>query len=152
MSDNQDYQLWIAGSSDPRFTPKLQQQAAELGVSDRVLFLEYLTYEALSLVISQAIALVFPTFWEGFGLPVLEAMACGTPVITSNLASLPEITDNAAILIDPYNTSEITAAMESLVKEAQLRSQLSILSCQQAQKFSWSKTGDATRSVLSQFL
>lgn len=152
MSDNQDYQLWIAGSSDPRFTPKLQQQAAELGVSDRVLFLEYLTYEALSLVISQAIALVFPTFWEGFGLPVLEAMACGTPVITSNLASLPEITDNAAILIDPYNTSEITAAMESLVKEPQLRSQLSILSCQQAQKFSWSKTGDATRSILSQFL
>jgi glycosyltransferase involved in cell wall biosynthesis len=152
MSNNRDYQLWIAGSTDPRFTPRLQQQAVELGISDRVLFLDYLTYQTLPVVISGAIALVFPTFWEGFGLPVLEAMACGTPVIASRVASLPEITADAAILIDPYRTQAITAAMESLADNAQLRSSLSKLSWQQAQKFSWSKTGDATKAVLGRYL
>jgi glycosyltransferase involved in cell wall biosynthesis len=151
IPNNRDYQLWIAGSTDPRFTPQLQQQTVELGISDRVLFLDYLTYQNLPFIISGAIALVFPTFWEGFGLPVLEAMACGTPVITSKLASLPEITDDAAILIDPYNISEITAAMLSLANDSQLRSRLSDLSKQQAQKFSWEKTGNATKRVLKQY-
>jgi glycosyltransferase involved in cell wall biosynthesis len=57
-----------------------------------------------------AIALVFPSLWEGFGLPVREAMACGTPVITSNLSSLPEVAGDAAILVNPYKTGEITTA------------------------------------------
>ena len=92
---NQEYHLAIAGSMDSRFTPKLQQQARELGIAHRVEWLDYLDYQDLPLIICGAIALVFPTLWEGFGLPVLEAMACGTPVITSNLASLPEIVGDA---------------------------------------------------------
>lgn len=151
MPNNRDYQLWIAGSTDFRFTPQLQQQTVELGISDRVLFLDYLTYKNLPLIISGAIALVFPTFWEGFGLPVLEAMACGTPVITSKLASLPEITEDAAILIDPYNIPELTSAMLSLAKDSLLRSHLSDLSKQQAQKFSWEKTGNATKEALMRY-
>ena len=149
---NRDYYLAIAGSSDPRFTPQLQQQALELGVSDRLKWLDYLDYQELPVVISGAIALVFPTFWEGFGLPVLEAMACGTPVITSNLASLPEITGDAAILIDPYDEAAITSAMVDLAKDKKMRSQLSQLSIQQARKFSWTKTGIATKEVLTQYL
>ena len=149
---NRNYHLAIAGSFDPRFTPQLQQQARELGIADRVKWLDYLTYQELPIVISGAIALVFPTFWEGFGLPVLEAMACGTPVITSNLASLPEITGDAAILIDPYNTKAITSAMSDLATDLQMRSQLSKLGIQQAQKFSWTKTGTATKEVLEQYL
>ena len=152
MSNNRDYQLWLAGSTDVRFTPKLQQQARELGVSERVKFLNYLDYHELPVVISNAIALVFPTFWEGFGLPVLEAMACGTPVITSNLASLPEITGEAAILIDPNQTAEITTAMQSLTEDSNLRSHLSNLSLQQAKKFSWAKTGRATKLRLETYL
>jgi glycosyltransferase involved in cell wall biosynthesis len=149
---NQDYHLAIAGATDSRFTPQLQLQAQELGIADRVQWLDYLDYQELPLVISNAVALVFPTFWEGFGLPVLEAMACGTPVITSNLASLPEITGDAAILINPYNTAEITSAMTSLIEDPKMRSQLSELSLQQGQKFSWKKTGAETKAVLQQFL
>ena len=149
---NNNYCLAIAGSKDPRFTPKLQQQIKELNLEERVVFLDYLDYRELPKIISNAIALVFPTFWEGFGLPVLEAMACGTPVITSNLASLPEITGDAAILIDPYNTAAIASAMIDLAENEQLRSQLSKLGLQQAQKFSWTKTSEKTREVLQKYL
>jgi glycosyltransferase involved in cell wall biosynthesis len=145
---NQEYHLAIAGSTDPRFTPQLQQQAKELGIEQRVIWLDYLSYQELPFVISEAIALVFPTLWEGFGLPVLEAMACGIPVITSNLASLPEITGEAAILINPNDTAAITSAMIAIAEDEKMRSQLSQLSLQQAQKFSWAKTGAATREVL----
>jgi glycosyltransferase involved in cell wall biosynthesis len=147
-----DYQLWLVGSTDSRFTPKLRQQARELGIAERVRFLDYLDYHELPVVISNAIALVFPTLWEGFGLPVLEAMACGTPVITSNLASLPEITADAAILIDPERTAHITNAMQSLAQDDNLRSHLSSLSLQQAKNFSWEKTGRETKSVLEKYL
>ena len=147
-----DYHLKIVGAIDPRFTPQLQQLATELGVVDRIEWLDYLSYQELPKIISNAVALVFPTFWEGFGLPALEAMACGTPVIASNLASLPEITGNAAVLIDPYNTAAITSAMQDLASDSQMRSQLSQLSLRQAQKFSWAKTGAATKEVLEQYL
>ena len=149
---DQDYHLAIAGSTDPRFTPKLKQQAQELGVASRVQWLNYLSYQELPVVISNAVALVLPTFWEGFGLPALEAMACGTPVITSNLASLPEITGNAAILIDPYDNSAITSAIVSIAQDSEMRSQLRQLGIKQAQKFSWIKTGAETKEVLQQFL
>lgn len=149
---NNNYYLAIAGSQDPRFTPNLQQQIKELGIEERVVFLDYLSYQELPKIISNAIALVFPTFWEGFGLPVLEAMACGTPVITSNLASLPEITGDAAILIDPYNTAAITKAMVEIVKDKAMRSQLSKLGLQQAQRFSWHKTSNQTRELLQKYL
>ena len=150
--NNQDYYLAIAGSTDPRFTPQLQQQALELGIGDRVKWLDYLDYQELPVIISGAVALVFPTLWEGFGLPVLEAMACGITVITSNLASLPEITGDAAILIDPYNKAAITSAMSDLARDSEMRSQLSQLGIQQARKFSWSKTGRATKEVLKRYL
>ncbi len=145
-------QLWIAGAKDVRYTPQLERQATELGISGRLKFLDYLDYQDLPVVISGAIALVFPTFWEGFGLPVLEAMACGTPVITSNLASLPEITGDAAILIDPHDISAITVAMELMAQDPVRRSQLSRLSLQQAKLFSWAKTGTKTKQILEQFI
>lgn len=149
---NQDYHLAIAGSKDPRFTPQLEQQAAELGVTSRIQWLDYLSYQDLPNVISNALALVMPTFWEGFGLPVLEAMACGTPVITSNLASLPEITGDAAILINPGDTKAITSAMLKIAQDSVMHTQLSQLSIQRAKQFSWNKTGTLTKEVLQQFL
>jgi glycosyltransferase involved in cell wall biosynthesis len=147
-----DYELWLAGPFDWRYTPALQTSAAELNIGDRVKILDYVKYQDLPTIINQAIALVFPSLWEGFGLPVLEAMACGTPVITSNLSALPEVAKDAALLVDPYNTAEITAAMQAITTESGLRSHLAQLSLARANNFSWAKTGQATAEVLSRYL
>lgn len=148
----QDYELWITGTPDGRYTPTLEAQAAHLGISESVKFLDYVAYNQLPTLINQAIALVFPTLWEGFGIPVLEAMACGTPVITSNLSSLPEVAGDAALLVNPYNTGEITAAMQAVVTDAELRSRLRTLSLNRATQFSWAKTGQATVDVLQRYV
>lgn len=147
-----DYELWLVGPIDSRYTPTLKVQVAELGVTNQVKFLDYVPYSELPKIINQAIALVFPSLWEGFGLPVLEAMACGTPVITSNLSSLPEVAGDAAILIDPYNIGEITEAMQAIATNSELRSRLSSQGITHSQQFSWEKTGKATAEVLSRYL
>ncbi|WP_256871684.1 glycosyltransferase family 1 protein [Nostoc sp. TCL26-01] len=152
LSKSSDYELWLVGPTDGRYTPLLQTQVAELGITHRVKFLDYVPYAQLPIIINQAIALVFPSLWEGFGFPVLEAMACGTPVITSNLSSLPEVAGDAAILVNPYNTDEITQAMRMIADDVELRSHLSIQGMARANQFSWEKTGKATVDVLSRYL
>jgi glycosyltransferase involved in cell wall biosynthesis len=147
-----DYELWLVGPSDTRYTPTLIAQAEELGMANEVKFLDYVPYGELPKIINGAIALVFPSLWEGFGLPVLEAMACGTPVITSNISSLPEVAGDAAILVNPYNTGEITEAMQTLASDSELRSHFSTQGMMRANQFSWEKTGQATAEVLSRFL
>lgn len=147
-----DCYLYIAGSTDPRFTPALKQQVSELNLTERVKFLDYISDRELPILLSNAMALVLPTLWEGFGLPVLEAMACGTPVITSNLASLPEVTGDAAILVNPYRIAEITAAMTEIARDEVLRSLLSELGLARAKLFSWKKTGKHTEAVLQKFV
>ena len=146
------YQLWIAGASDARYTPVLQALIGKLELTNYVKFLDYVAYSQLPIIINSAIALLFPSLWEGFGFPVLEAMACGTPVITSNLASMPEVAGDAAILINPYSTAEISQAMEKIANSQELTSQLSQLGLERAKKFSWDKTGIATVEVLSRYL
>lgn len=152
LSNCDRYELWLAGSGDNRYTPQLRAQVAELGLTGRVKFLEYIPYSELPKVIRQAKALVFPSLWEGFGLPVLEAMACGTPVITSNLSGLVEVAGDAAILVDPYRVKEIAAAMYALSKDSNLHQQLRQAGLQHVSKFSWSQTAQATISVLQQYL
>ena len=147
-----NYQLWLAGPPDPRYTPKLQQQAEELGIKEQVKFLNYVSSEELPMMMRGAIALVFTTLWEGFGFPVLEAMACGTPVITSNTSSLPEVAGEAAILVNPYSSQAIADAMEQVATDAKMRSQLRELGIKRAGQFSWEKTGTATIEVISQYI
>ncbi|WP_414544464.1 glycosyltransferase family 4 protein [Nostoc sp. CCY0012] len=152
LSNQSEYELWLAGPIDPRHTPVLQTQVAELGITHQVKFLNYVPYSALPKIIYGAIALVFPSLWEGFGFPVLEAMACGTPVITSNVSSLPEVAGDAAILINPHNPAEITDAMQMIADDLELRSHLSTQGINRANQFSWEKTGLATAEVLSRYL
>ncbi len=152
LPNYKDYELWLVGPIDSRYTPTLEAKVAELSVTNQVKFLDYVPYGELPKIINQAIALVFPSLWEGFGLPVLEAMACGTPVITSNLSSLPEVVGDAAILIDPYNTEEITEAMQAIATNSELRSRLSSQGIIHSQQFSWEKTGKATSEVLCRYL
>ena len=147
-----DLELWIVGGHDRRYTPQIQALSDTLGLGQRLKFLDYVPYSDLPQLYSQAIALIFPSLWEGFGLPVLEAMACGTPVITSNCSALPEVAGEAAILVDPYNVGEIAAAIQAIVQDSGLAQQLVNAGLQQAQKFSWTQTGQATAQVLAQLL
>jgi glycosyltransferase involved in cell wall biosynthesis len=152
LSGCRDYELWLAGTPDQRYTPKLKAQIEYLGITQQVKFLDYVIYSQLPYLLKNAIALVFPSLWEGFGLPVLEAMACGTPVITSNISSLPEVAGDAAILVNPYNREEITAAMQAIATDAKLRSHLSTLGLIRSSQFRWQNTGLATAELLQRFL
>ncbi|KYC37436.1 mannosyltransferase [Scytonema hofmannii PCC 7110] len=152
IPNNKDYELWFAGPQDKRYTPSLQKLAEELDVINQIKFLNYVPYKDLPKIIGGAIALVFPSLWEGFGFPVLEAMACGTPAIASNISSLPEVAGDAAILIDPYNVKEIAEAMQAIATDSQLRQHLSSKGIHRANQFSWEKTGLATVEVLSRYL
>lgn len=149
---NSDVELWLVGPADKRYTPALIAQAEELGVTSQIRFLDYVAYDRLPLLLGNAIALTFPSLWEGFGLPVLEAMACGTPVITSNLSSLPEVAGDAAILIDPYNVDELADAMRMVASDAQLRRQMRVAGLARAKDFSWEKTGQQTVDVIRRFM
>ncbi|MGB0561244.1 MAG: glycosyltransferase family 4 protein [Spirulinaceae cyanobacterium] len=148
LPNRQDYELWLVGPTDRRYTPRWQKLTKELEIREQVKFMEYVPYEKLPALLAQAIALVFPSLWEGFGLPVLEAMACGTPVITSNVSSLPEVAGDAAILIDPYNLDELTQAMYAIATDYNLRQNLSELGLLRSSEFSWAKTGQQTLEIL----
>ncbi|MEM7726415.1 MAG: glycosyltransferase family 1 protein [Cyanobacteria bacterium P01_A01_bin.45] len=152
LPDHKQYQLYLAGPQDKRYTPQLETQAVELGISEQVKFLNYIPYSELPTLINNAIALVFPSMWEGFGFPVLEAMSIGTPVITSNISSLPEVAGDAAILINPYNIDDISHAMQIIATQNQIRTQMIEKGLKQAEKFSWEKTGQATVKVLQKYM
>jgi glycosyltransferase involved in cell wall biosynthesis len=152
LPQRNNYQLWLVGASDPTNTPRLKNQVRELGLNDLIKFLDYLPGDELPRVINQAIALVFPSIWEGFGLPVLEAMACGTPVITSNLSSLPEVTGNASLLVDPYNVQAIAQAMHTVGNDAKARLSLRQQGLARASEFSWQRTGEATAAILQRYI
>ncbi|MBL1211551.1 glycosyltransferase family 1 protein [Geminocystis sp. GBBB08] len=149
---SKNYQLWLCGPFDTRYTPLLKQQAQELGIATKVIFLDYVSSDDLPVIINQAQALVFPTLWEGFGFPVLEAIACGTPVITSNVSSLPEVVGEAGILVNPYEIKSISEGMNLMADDNDLRKKLGELGLKRARNFSWEKTGKETVKVIEQFL
>jgi glycosyltransferase involved in cell wall biosynthesis len=97
---------------------------------------------------SLAEAFVYPSFFEGFGFPPLEAMACGTPVVTSNNSSLPEIAGDAAILVDPYSVSDIAGAMHSVISDKKLREVLVRKGLERAGQFSWERCARQTLDIL----
>jgi glycosyltransferase involved in cell wall biosynthesis len=113
-------------------------------------FTGYARQEYLPALYSGALALVYPSLYEGFGLPPLEAMACGTPVITSNTTSLPEVTGGAALLVDPLSEDAIAEAIRCLVGDEQLRQALSAKSLAHASKFTWDKSAAQTWKVLEE--
>jgi glycosyltransferase involved in cell wall biosynthesis len=152
LPNAKDYELWFAGPTDNTYTPVLKAQVQQLGLIQNIKFLDYVSTEKLTLIINQAIALVFPSLWEGFGFPVLEAMACGTPVITSNCASMPEVGGEAVIYINPKSVTEITAAMKELADDSLQRSQLREKGLIRAENFTWESTGQQTVKVIQNYL
>lgn len=115
---------------------KLLQQLADLDQNQRIKWLGYLPRQTLATVIAGARAVVFPSLYEGFGLPVLEAMSLGTPVITSNTSSLPEVAGDAALLVDPLDVRAIARAINLLDSDDSAVSELSCAGLGQAEKFS----------------
>ncbi len=137
-------QLVLAGAKGYRFADTYRAiQAVQAG---SVRYLGYLSADLKSALLQSAEVFVFPSFYEGFGLPVLEAMAAGTPVITSNCSSLPEVTGKAAYLIDPHSTAALERAMNHLLKPSVNKCYWR-LGKQQAAQFTWEQCAKQTLAV-----
>ena len=140
-------QLVLAGKKGWLYDD-LFAQVERMGLADRVLFPGYVEDADLPALLSGALAFVFPSLYEGFGIPVLEAGACGVPVITSNTSSLPEVAGDAALLVDPHDVDAIAEAMTRLVTDEALRAELSQQGLANVQRFSWEKCARETLAVL----
>jgi glycosyltransferase involved in cell wall biosynthesis len=114
---------------------------------NRIFTTGHVNEEALACLYSSALALVFPSIYEGFGLPVIEAMACGCPVICSNAASLPEVAGDAALLIDPFRKEDLAEAMDRVAGDKALREDLARKGLSRAAGFSWEETARQTLEV-----
>lgn len=132
---------------------KLSRRVADLGLWEDVVFTGYVPDERLRSLLVQADMLVFPSIYEGFGLPPLEAMACGVPVITSRRASLPEVVGDAALLLDdPLDAEEIADKVEKLLGDRSLRSRLVEKGREQARRFTWKKAAREVREIYSRVM
>jgi glycosyltransferase involved in cell wall biosynthesis len=120
---------------------KVVQQS---GFSEDIVFLDFVSEEELALLYNAATVFLYPSLYEGFGIPPLEAMACGVPVITSNTTSIPEVVGDAALLIDPANGEELKSALAKLLDDKGLRDALANRGLEQAKKFSWKKMAEET--------
>ena len=145
-----EHKFVIVGNKDNRFYPKLQAKVMELKLKDKVVFTGYVPAEDLPHLYSAADALVFPSLYEGFGLPPLEAMACGCPVITSSVASLPEVCGESAYYVDPYNIDSIAEGMYKIINNPHLKKHLVERGLERAQRFSWAKTANQVIRILEE--
>jgi glycosyltransferase involved in cell wall biosynthesis len=127
----------------------IMKRIEEHHVRDRVHFAGIVPEAELPALYRGAEALVFPSLYEGFGLPVLEAMACGTPVLTANTTALPEVAANAALLVNPTSVEQIAHALEQIVSDDGVRLCLRKKGLARAAQFSWSRTNDRIHEVLS---
>ncbi len=144
-----DFKFIIIGKKDERFYPALQKKVDALFLRDKVIFMGYISDEDLPSFYSESTALVFPSLYEGFGLPLLEAMACGCPVITSNLSSLPEVSGDSALYVDAYSSKSIAAGISSMVTNPQQRDFFKKKGFKRAKRFSWEKTAREVLEVCS---
>jgi len=121
--------------------------AHDLALDDYLLWRENFPAEDLPALYSGAIALALPSFYEGFGLTALEAMACGTPPIVSDRSSLPEVVGEAGLLINPDNPETLADALRRLLEDSALRERLRLIGLERAHEFTWRRTAEIVRSV-----
>ncbi len=124
------------------------KRASALGIKGDVIFTGYVDEEDLVVLLGGAEALVFLSLYEGFGLPAVEAMACGTPVIASNVSSLPEVVGDAGLLVDPLDTAAVCRAMTAVVARPDLREQLRANGLRRAANFTWRRCAEQTLQVI----
>ena len=138
-----DHHLVIAGKAGWMSDALIK----EIKSHDKVQWVENVETKDLPALYSMASLFTYPSMYEGFGLPILEAMACGAPVITSNISSMPEVAGDAAVLIDPNNADELAQAIKDILKNEVLRKSLTSRGYEQAKRFSWDKCAKETIKV-----
>jgi glycosyltransferase involved in cell wall biosynthesis len=141
-----DVRLVIVGDQHSKYPP-LRQAVHRHRLDKDVRFLGFQPYDMLAVFYRLARAFVFPSLYEGFGLPPLEAMACGTPVVTSNVSSLPEVAGDAAVLVDPYDTDSIADGITRAVTDDRLREELTRRGLARAREFSWTESVAAIHDI-----
>lgn len=150
VNKQQQVRLVIAGrlpGRDRPLFPDPRRLVRGLGIEERVIFTGWVPEEDKPALYSGATAFVFPSFYEGFGLPVVEGLACGTPVIASNRSSLPEVVGEGGILVEPTDVEALAEAMEVLLVDDTLRAELRQRALAQAAKFSWKQMALETLAV-----
>jgi glycosyltransferase involved in cell wall biosynthesis len=130
-------------------TAELADCMERLHITERVYFTGAVPETNLPSLYRGAEALVFPSLYEGFGLPIVEAMGCGTPVVTANVTALPETAGGAALLVDPTSVEQIASAMEQIVSDVSLRQQLRRKGLARSAEFSWASTAASVRELLA---
>ena len=141
-----DLKLLIIGDEISKL-PALRRAVHRNKLHKFVRFLGYLKDDTLTVLYRLASVFVFPSLYEGFGLPPLEAMASGTPVVTSNVSSLPEVTGDAAVLVDPYDVDSISDGMRRILDDPRLAEELRIKGLKRAHEFSWERSVEKTQRV-----
>ncbi len=154
-TDARNVWLVIAGGPVrwfPQAADRLEASIALLpeAVRDRIVVTGYVSERDKLALLSGATALAYPSLYEGFGFPVLEAFAAGVPVLTSNVSSLPEVAGDAAVLVDPGDVDAVASALTELIVDDDLRAVLSAAGVARAARFTWEATARATASVLHQ--
>jgi len=141
--------LVLAGGKGWLFS-QIQQEIDRLQLHEQVFLPGFIPENDKAALLSGAEAFLFPSLYEGFGLPVLEAMACGTPVLASNTSSLPEVAGDAGLLVDPLNIDAIAAGISTLLTDTARRQSLVEKGYQRASDFSWEKTGAELWKILTE--
>jgi glycosyltransferase involved in cell wall biosynthesis len=139
---HEDVKLLIIGDEVNKYGA-LRRTVEAAGVRQDVRFFGFVPVGTLGALYRLADAFAFPSLYEGFGLPPLEAMACGTPVVTSRISSLPEVVGDAALLVDPYQVEDIACAHERVLGDAALRADLVARGRARVQQFSWERSARA---------
>jgi glycosyltransferase involved in cell wall biosynthesis len=135
----QNVRLVVAGScKDTGYLYEILKASEILGVRNRFLYLEYVPDDDLPSLYSGALTFILPSLHEGFGVPLIEAMACGTPVITSNCSAMPEVAGDSAVLVDPYSVDSIASAMHEILNNHRRADSLRQAGLERAKSFSWS--------------
>jgi glycosyltransferase involved in cell wall biosynthesis len=151
-SNYDDVYLVLAGSKGWLYEEVFETADSNSNLKDKVIFTGFIDDEDLSSIYSGASFFVYPSLYEGFGLPPLEAMQCGLPVITSNNSSLPEVVGDAGIMVDATNEAQLCQAMTKLLNDPNLCQQLSKQAFQQSQNFSWEKCAAETIAIYQHIL
>ena len=153
LKDNlkRDLKIVITGKKGLSYE-RYKNRAIELGISKSVIFTDFIPLEDLPLFYNACEFLIYPSFYEGFGLPPLEAMACGTPVIASNVTSVPEVCKNSAILVNPNDVNELSYSMERVLTDSFLKLTMIERGLLTSNKYSWKNTAlntiEAYRNII----